>query len=911
MSEYDLFLSYNSQDHALVTALAKELEARHTKVFLDRWHLIPGQPWPQRLRNVLASCKAVAVCVGPHEMGPWQQREMYFALERQVREPDFPVIPVLLPDANPPLDFLSQNTWVDIRGGLDNPMALAILQAAIHGETLDPAQAERVKELIRDICPYRGLQYFREQDATFFFGREQAVNELRAKLDQYPFVALVGASGAGKSSVVRAGLLPGLRKDTEHPWEIVTIVPGDRPLHNLAAALMPLLQPELAENDLMIEIGKQAGALLDGSLQVRDVIERILYKQPGTEHCLLVVDQWEELYTLAKKTDDQTGQNADKNSVQAKPNPSKLFIDGLLDACQAGKLRVVLTLRADFMAHVISYRRLSDNLKDAQVNLSAMKTEELQQAIEQPALKLDTGFESGLIELLLTDVGDEPGNLPLLEFVLKRLWHDPQRADQLRLQAYKAMGRLQGALQQEADTLYQALPSEHDRQQLRSLFLQLVTINEDNAYSRRRAFRDNLKPYSELIDRLTAARLLVSNRDEYSGRSTLEVAHEKLIPSWPILEEWLGKNREFLVWRKGLINALKDFDKLPAPENLLHGQHLQDARRWLKQKAQELNPQEIHFIRQSQRQLWLSNARIGLIVLLPLTAVSVFFGWASLNDLKPGLAVDVLRAKYLHSVSEPDMVTIPPQQGCSVAKPCEFWMGSQASDSPEDEQPAHRVHFTKQFKIGRYEVTFDEYQVFVYMINQGGGCQVPNQNGKRKSTPIKLNDVGWGKGRQPAINVSWNDAQCYVEWLNRMIKPKNKYRLPSESEWEFAIRAGTQTDFFWEGDKEWAKAHAWFSENSGNKTQPVGASGHNNNYGLYDMAGNVWEWTQDCWHDNYQNAPADGKEWLEHDVGNCSLRVLRGGSWDSGGVVRLRSAFRMMGDANVGTLYIGFRLAQD
>jgi len=385
--KYDVFISYNTQDRQSVTALATRLKNQQVNVFLDRWHLIPGQPWPERLRNVLSSCSAVAVCLGPAEMGPWQQREMYFALERQHREPGFPVIPVLLPEAHPSLDFLTQNMWVDFRGGIEEPLALNILLAAIRHEALDPELQQRLQETINTLCPYRGLHYFREQDAAFFFGRDAAIQELQEKLGCHPFVALVGASGAGKSSVVRAGLLPKLRKDTREPWEIVTIVPGDRPFYNLAAGLTPLLELEKSENDLLIEIAKQADAFLNGSLQILDVVERILQKQLGTQRFLLVVDQWEELYTLAKSETEPT-----KNDKQQSPqevSSGRRFIDGLLDACQAGKLMVVITLRGDFMGQAFAYRRLSDQIQNAQVNLGPMKPEELQQAIEQPARSAD------------------------------------------------------------------------------------------------------------------------------------------------------------------------------------------------------------------------------------------------------------------------------------------------------------------------------------------------------------------------------------------------------------------------------------------------------------------------------------------------------------------------------------------
>ena len=177
-ARYDVFLSYHWHDQASVLALAERLKAQNLKVFLDRWYLTPGQPWPQLLEQALASCGAVAVCVGPGEMGPWQQREMFSALDRQAKETGFPVIPVLLPGAEPPLGFLKQNTWVDFRSSLSDELSLQLLAAAIRGEPPAALLLERQRETLATICPYRGLQFFREEDAAFLFGRDAAIETL-------------------------------------------------------------------------------------------------------------------------------------------------------------------------------------------------------------------------------------------------------------------------------------------------------------------------------------------------------------------------------------------------------------------------------------------------------------------------------------------------------------------------------------------------------------------------------------------------------------------------------------------------------------------------------------------------------------------------------------------------------------
>jgi hypothetical protein len=291
----DVFLSYHWRDHAQVEALARRLREHQLKVFFDRWYLTPGQSWPKALEASLAQCRAVAICVGPGEMGRWQQREHYQALQRQAtaegRGQHFPVIPVLLPGAEPPLGFLGQNTWVDFRSHVDDPGLLTILVKAVQGEPPGPDLQQTVRETLATVCPCRGLLYFREEDAPFFFGREAAVDQIVRCVERHNLVAVVGASGSGKSSVVRAGLVPALRNSQDRVWEVVTLVPTDRPFYSLAAALMPLLEmtlgetDRLSEADRLTETHKIAEYLQQKQTGLRDVAERVLEKQPGPTGC--------------------------------------------------------------------------------------------------------------------------------------------------------------------------------------------------------------------------------------------------------------------------------------------------------------------------------------------------------------------------------------------------------------------------------------------------------------------------------------------------------------------------------------------------------------------------------------------------------------------------------------------------
>ena len=177
-TSFDVFFSYHWHDHAPVEAVARTLTERGLRVFLDRWYLTPGQPWPQALERTLACCNSVAVFLGADGLGPWQQRERDLALDRQGREPGFPVIPVLLTRADPALGFLKLNTWVDLSSNVADQAALDILFAAIRREPPGPAGRQQLAAVRAEICPYRGLRSFREEDAAFFCGREAFTEKL-------------------------------------------------------------------------------------------------------------------------------------------------------------------------------------------------------------------------------------------------------------------------------------------------------------------------------------------------------------------------------------------------------------------------------------------------------------------------------------------------------------------------------------------------------------------------------------------------------------------------------------------------------------------------------------------------------------------------------------------------------------
>ncbi|UNU25487.1 ATP-binding protein [Microcoleus vaginatus] len=372
--------------------------------------------------------------------------------------------------------------------------------------------------------PYQGLSAFGEEDADFFFGQEKFVSNLVEITHKQPLVAVVGPSGSGKSSVVFAGLIPKLKK--EGNWLIASFRPaGKEPFLPLASALVRQLEPEAGETQQLREAVGLADDMQQGRITVQQVVSRILERNPD-KRLLLVADQFEELYTLCQVKKEQ-----------------ERFADALLTAIAQENITLVSTLRADFYGYVLSYRPFRDALQEFTPQLlSSMKREELQAAIELPAQKLEVQLESQLTQRILDDVGQEPGNLPLLEFALTRLW-EKQINRELTHQAYKEIGGVKKAIANHAEQVYQQL-NETQKKQAQRIFVQLVRPGEGTEDTRRVATRaevgeDNWNLVSYLAG--YQARLVVTGRQEQED--TVEVVHEALIREWETLREWINANR--------------------------------------------------------------------------------------------------------------------------------------------------------------------------------------------------------------------------------------------------------------------------------------------------------------------------------------------------------------------------------
>jgi WD40 repeat protein/transcriptional regulator with XRE-family HTH domain len=490
---------------------------------------------------------------------------------------------------------------------------------ALHAED-QPEVAKRLLELAATVRredapatglpPYKGLYYFDESDSELFFGREALTEILMDRLNaglkiDHRFLAIVGASGSGKSSVVRAGLIPALRwRQPSSSWPMYMMTPTSHPLDALAVSL----QGDFRQGS--------AKKLADAFARSPQALHSIL-KSTAESAALFVVDQFEELFTLCRSEAEQAA-----------------FVENLLNAAlqPKGNVVVIIVLRADFYAHCARFDLLRQALSQHQEYIGPMTVKELRRAIEEPARHGHWEFESGLIEFLLHDVGadvaghsPEPGALPLLSHALLATWQR-RRGRMLTLGGYSASGGVRGAIAETAEAVFHDQLEPEQRAIARQIFMRLTEIGDDatTADTRRRVSFDELvsKPEDnemvhEVLMTLANARLITTDQN------TAEVAHEALIREWPTLRGWLDENRDGLRLHRHLTDAAQEWESLSRDPGMLYrGARLAQALEWSHSHADDLNHLERSFLdasqslaeketaeREAQRQQQLESAR--------------------------------------------------------------------------------------------------------------------------------------------------------------------------------------------------------------------------------------------------------------------------------------------------------------
>jgi formylglycine-generating enzyme required for sulfatase activity len=914
------FLSYHSPDQVLAERLKAAIERRDgaTRVFFAPTHLRAGGSWSAQLAQEIAEASGFILLIGESGIGKWQVPEYYEAHDRWVNAPtEFPLVVVLLEGQTAPgLPFLRQLHWI-ITPDPASEKDVARLFDAAAGRGSNPG------DLWRYTSPYRGLAAMEEKDSDYFFGRERETIDILSALAVAPerLPLLVGNSGVGKSSLAQAGVLAALKRQARpdeagekanwpsafadsRRWCFLTMRPGADPLKALVEPFLRIWQfdptdPRRETRQIeWTESLREGRNTLAGLLTATEArLEEL--GQPKPPGFLLYVDQGEELYARAEE------------------RARNRFSELLAQALGEPRLRAMMSLRADFFGHLQKDRSLFG--VHCHINVPPLVERELGRVVSRPAELLSAKFETDhLAGDIARRAADEStadaGALPLLSYLLDDMWQRMvERGDgKLRLGAQSIeLGRV---LVHRADAFIDRNPKSAET--LRRIFtLKLASVREDGEPTRRRAFRSEFSDeewrlVSDLADHPN--RLLVTATPE-ATETYAEVAHEAIFRRWDKLREWIAAEREFLAWRSGLEAARRAWRATADTaknDALLMGAALAQAQSQYAKRAQDLPKVDREFVALSIERGRKTQARarrvqaliyvllVGVIGslagIIEKEAIKEQFNWFTVmrpyrvaNFDHYVLKLDAERAlKPLAIFREcasdcPEMIVIPAGG---------FTMGSPTTEQgrSDNEGPQHKFMIAKPFAVSKFDVTFADWEACLSV----GGCP-------------KAVDSGFGRDTKPVINVSWDDAQTYVAWLSKMTS--QPYRLLSEAEWEYAARAGTTTAYYWGDDigQRNANCNGCGSKWDGQQTAPVGSFAANQ-FGLYDMAGNVWQWVQDCYHDNYDGAPSDGSAWTS---GDCSRRVYRGGAWVSNPQL-LRSALRIGDSTGKRSYNLGFRVGR-
>ena len=464
----------------------------------------------------------------------------------------------LLPN-EAPLDELAAS--VDLETGAPDADAFAVAArtALEPTEIVSPRRSEERN-------PYKGLRAFAETDSADFFGRGELTRRLVSRLAETGpgsrFLAVVGPSGGGKSSVVRAGLVPAIRQGVlGNPEDlfIAEMFPGAHPIDELEAALLRIAVRPVPRLHDRLDTGSR------GLLEAVDLVA------PGNAEVVLVVDQFEEVFTL---TTDESERS--------------LFLESLRVAVAdpESRLRIIVTLRADFYDRPLTYPRFGELLADRTEAVPPLTPDELEQAIRGPAERVGARPETGLVAEMIAGVAHEPGALPLLQYALTEVF-EHRDDDRLTLTAYQELDGITGALSARAERIYEAM-DQKGRRATQQIFLRLVTLGEGRQDTRRRVARSELDTLEVeraaidvVVDTFGHHRLLTFDREPSTREPAVEIAHEALLSAWGRLRTWIDEAREDLRQESGLARAAAEWRGSDRDKSfLVRGARLEQLETW-------------------------------------------------------------------------------------------------------------------------------------------------------------------------------------------------------------------------------------------------------------------------------------------------------------------------------------------
>jgi formylglycine-generating enzyme required for sulfatase activity/energy-coupling factor transporter ATP-binding protein EcfA2 len=575
-----VFISFATDDERLAVGLAAELDAAGVVVARDAAGDIEIDPgdW----RAAVDDSEAVIVLVGAS--GLQQSQMLHVALAGDANRR---VIPVLLLGAARPARAempyeLADVPWIEAERNVE---PLGTLVANHLGQHQLPVVDLSV---VAEKSPYRGLAPFEESDAEDFFGREGLVASVSDEVARgvrltgapFRFLAVVGPSGSGKSSLVLAGVVPHLRRTLADDGGVASVIvtrPGSRPLEAIAKDIIAA-GSGAAEN---------FATCIDADLRTNSrALHRLLdHHDADAGYTVVVVDQFEELFTMSNSTDRAA------------------YIANVLNSAAApgGRTIIVITLRADFYGHCATDPRLAFYVQSRQALVGRMTDQEIRRAIQAPAERRGVKFAAGLVERLLRDVGDDAGSLPLLEFALMQLWREQSGGD-LSHESYEAIGGVGGALAERADALYAEL-SISGRELCRRLLMRLIQPGEGTVDTRRRVHRGDLRfrdqpdsAVDQMLDALAAPDVRLVTLDGTQDGATIEITHEALLTRWPLLVRWRDEDREALLFHRRLISGSAEWLRTGDDSSLLQGTILLRAVEWAEAHSDMVNVDEEHYI---------------------------------------------------------------------------------------------------------------------------------------------------------------------------------------------------------------------------------------------------------------------------------------------------------------------------
>lgn len=704
-------------------------------------------------------------------------------------------------------------------------------------EPSDPVKAVAVPlrwNISSEGSPFPGLNAFTERYEPVYFGRSREVNELIRRLTTQRLLVIVGASGSGKSSLVRAGLFPKLRDNAIPPsarWFRVTMRPTTKPFLALAEALITQVSVLVGDPDtsLVERCQTLAEVLRENPSALSQQLASAFAGDPHQE-LVLFVDQFEELFTLANEMD------------------CSAFL--LMLKQPTDRLRIILTIRSDFYDTLLPH--LEEELREATYTLAKPSSFALLEMIRRPAEVAGLSFDDDLPETILNDTGDGAGALALMAYALDELYHTSYTDKRLTFAAYEAIGGVEGAIGKRAETAFAEIDLPDRDRLFERVFRELVTVDERGTATRQRASLGKFDQQELSMIRTFADTRLLVTQDDFA-----EVAHEAIFRSWTRLKEWIAEAQEDLILLRQVRNAAHDWHAKGRPDFLLWPQERLVLVYAMKERLKpELNKFEEDFTEPEQTRL------LREIVLI--TTDHKRRRWigerlADIGDPRSGIGLDE------HGLPQIE------------------WLPVRGSGDPiiikTDEREIGPV-LIPDFYVAKYLITYVQFQAFLDAtdgFHDGRWWEDMPDQYKRQTMSAAVAQYA----NYPRDNVAWYQSVAFSRWLDakcrefglfaRFSEGEWMVRLPTEWEWQWMAQAGkAELKYPWGDWDEHPRANTT-EAGIGDRTTAVGMYPHGAaNCDALDVAGNLYEW---CLNDHENPEITDG-------YGNDKRKVLRGGSFN-------------------------------